>query len=141
MKKCFLMLIMFSFGQFSFSQSKEVIKVRARVEQLKNAMVNADSSLLEALTSENLSYGHSGGTVEGKEDFIKKIVSGKSDFVSIEILDDTTFISGDVAVVRYKMNGITNDNGTAGEIHLKILLVWKKEHKNWRLLARQAVKI
>lgn len=140
-KKWILSLGFLAISSFAFSQSKAEKAVEARVEQLKLAMINADSSMLDDLTSAQLSYGHSGGTVEGKEAFIKKITSGKSDFVTIDLLEQTVQISGDVAIVRNKMNATTNDNGTPGEVHLKILLIWKKEHKKWKLLARQAVKI
>lgn len=140
-KKWVLFFCCLAISHFTFSQSKAEKAVEARVEQLKLAMINADSSMLDDLTSTQLSYGHSGGTVEGKDAFIKKITSGKSDFVTIDLLEQTIQISGDVAIVRNKMNATTNDNGTTGEVHLKILLIWKKEHKKWKLLARQSVKI
>ena len=141
MKKYLLIVIAFIvISNNSFAQTKKEMAVAAKVEQLRNAMVNADSSMLELLTDEQLSYGHSGGTVEGKKDFITKIVSGKSDFVSIELKDQTIAISGKVAIVRHKLNAVTNDNGKPGEVHLSVLLIWQKDHGEWKLLARQAVK-
>jgi ketosteroid isomerase-like protein len=44
------------------------------------------------------------------------------------------------AIVRHNMAAKTNDNGKPGEVHLHILLVWQKQHGNWKLVARQAVK-
>ena len=141
MKNCFLIFAFLVFYFSSYSQSRAEKTIQQKVEQLKLAMINADSTMLVDLTSAQLSYGHSGGTVEGKEAFVKKITSGKSDFVTMDISEESILVSGDVAVVRYKMNATTNDNGTPGEVHLKILLIWKKEHKKWKLLARQAVKV
>ena len=141
MKKLITVVIAFFTLTVSFSQTKKEAAVAAKVEQLKNAMVNADSSMLALLADEQLSYGHSGGAVDNKKDFIAKITSGKSDFVSIELKDQTIALSGKVAVVRHKLNAVTNDNGKAGEVHLSVLLIWQKQHGEWKLLARQAVKL
>ena len=111
------------------------------VEKLRKAMVDGNKEDLESITSGKLSYGHSGGLVENKTEFVEKIASGKSDFVTIELKDQTISISGKTAVVRHKLNATTNDNGKPGEVHLLILLIFQKENKQWKLLARQAVKI
>ena len=140
MKNCFLMLAFVALYYSSHSQSKAEKTVQQKILQLKLAMINADSVMLDKLTDASLSYGHSGGTVEGKDAFIKKIISGKSDFVSIDISDQTILMSGKTAVVRYLMNAKTNDNGSPGEVHLRVLLIWQKTRGAWKLLARQAIK-
>lgn len=142
MKKKLWLLITLAFVSYhvSFSQTKKQAVVAATVEVLKKAMIDADSSMLDKLTDEQLSYGHSGGTIDNKQEFITKIISGKSDFVSIELKDQSITISGKTAIVRHKLNAITNDNGKPGEVHLHVLLVWQKQHGEWKLLARQAVK-
>jgi hypothetical protein len=124
-----------------FSQTKAERKVLQVTEELRKAMIGGNKSELERLTSDKLSYGHSGGHVEGKQEFVDKIVSGKSDFVTIDISDQTISISGKTAVVRHKFNSTTNDNGKPGEVHLLVLLIWHKEKGDWKLLARQAVKV
>ena len=88
-----------------------------------------------------LSYGHSGGKIEDKPTFVNNIVSGKSDFVTIELADQTIAVSGSTAIVRHALNATTNDNGKAGEVHLNVLLVWVKDGGQWKLLARQAVHV
>ena len=104
-------------------------------------MVDADSVALDKLTADELSYGHSSGFVEGRAEFVEKIASGKSDFVTIELSEQTISISGKTAIVRHVLNGTTNDGGKAATVKLKVLLVWQKEKAGWKLLARQAVKI
>ena len=123
------------------AQSKVETGVADAVEKLRKAMIDGNKEELENIVSDKLSYGHSGGYVEGKAEFVEKIVSGKSDFVTIELKDQTINISGKTAVVRHKLNATTSDNGKPGEVHLAILLVFQKEHKQWKLLARQAVKL
>ena len=123
------------------AQSKDEIAVKNAVEKLRKAMVDPDSVTLDKLTSPKLSYGHSGGHVDDKAEFIQKIVSGKSDFVTLEFPEQTFSFSGKIAIVRHKFNSVTNDNGKPGEAHLAVLLIWQKQHGDWKLLARQAVKI
>jgi len=133
-----LLLLTITIG--ASAQSKDETDVAAVVEKLRKAMVDGDKKELEDVVSDKLSYGHSGGHVEGKAEFVEKIVTGKSDFVTIDLSDQTISISGNTAVVRHKLEAKTNDNGKPGDVHLLVLLVFQKEHKHWKLLARQAVK-
>lgn len=140
MKKIGMILLLWLSIGSAFAQTKDEKAVAAAVESLRTAMVNADSVTLDKLVDEQLSYGHSGGSVEGKSSFLNKITSGRSDFVSIELLAQTITVSGKTAIVRHTLNAVTNDGGKAGEVHLLVLLVWQKQHGDWKLLARQAVK-
>jgi hypothetical protein len=125
----------------SFADNKaDVQLVSKKVEQLSKAMIDADGKALKQLSSPLLGYGHSGGHIEDQSAFIEKIVSGKSDFVTIELADQTIVISGDVALVRHNLNADIKDGGVPNKIHLGILLVWQKQAGEWKLLARQAFK-
>jgi len=123
------------------AQSKDETAVANAVEQLRKAMIEGNKSELENIVLDKLSYGHSSGYVENKTEFVDKIVSGKSDFVTIALKDQTISISGKTAVIRHKLNATTNDNGKPGEVYLSILLIFQKDNKQWKLLARQAVKL
>ena len=123
------------------AQSARLKSVQVAVDQLKSAMISGDSIQLAMIASDYLSYGHSGGHVEGKYDFIEKISSGKSDFVAIEIKDQTIILKGKTAIVRHTLDAVTNDNGKPGIVKLKVLLVFLKEHGHWKMFARQAVKV
>lgn len=125
--------------QTIFAQDKKQA-VAQQVDALKKAMVDADSAQLAGLTMEALSYGHSGGTVEDKKTFIENILSGKSDFVSIDLSAQTIIVTGKTAIVRHRLDAVTNNDGKPGEVHLQVLLVWQMQHRQWKLLARQAVK-
>lgn len=122
------------------AQSKEEAAVAAAVESLRQAMISGERGALEKIAADQLSYGHSSGKVEDKAAFVEAIASGKSDFVTIDLSEQTITVSGDVAIVRHKLSAETNDGGKPGTVKLAILTVWKKEGKAWKLLARQAVK-
>ncbi|MFN5762525.1 MAG: nuclear transport factor 2 family protein, partial [Sphingobacteriales bacterium] len=106
------------------------------------AMIDADENMLKSLTSDKLVYGHSLGAVEDKTAFVQNIVNGNSDFVTIDITDQTLTISGNAAIVRHKLYAKTNDKGKPGEVRLVIMQVWQRTKKDgeWKLLARQAVR-
>jgi hypothetical protein len=137
----FLVLNAFLFSSIiCTAQSAKLKSVQVAVDHLKRAMISGDRIQLSIITSDYLSYGHSGGHVEGKFDFIEKISSGKSDFVSMDITEQTINIKGKTAIVRHNLDAVTNDNGKPGIVKLKVLLVFLKEHGDWKLFARQAVK-
>lgn len=132
-------LTLFSFA--SIAQSKDQKAVANAVEKLRLAMISKDRTVLESLTADSLSYGHSGGKAESRTSFVENIASGKSDFVKIELSEQTVSVVNKNAIVRHTLHADTNDGGKPANIKLKVLLVWVKEKGEWKLLARQAVKL
>lgn len=124
----------------SMTGSTETELLSKKVEQLRLAMIDGDGKALRALSTPQLSYGHSSGNMEDQTAFIEKIASGKSDFVTMELTDQTITVSGDVALVRHNLNADIKDGGVPNRIHLGVLLVWQKQAGDWKLLARQAFK-
>jgi hypothetical protein len=124
------------------AQSKDEKDIAAAVEKMRIAMVDADKDALEKLASPQLSYGHSTGYVDTRESFIADLLSRKSDFTAITLTDQTITVVDNTALVRHKLAGKTNDIGKGeGAVKLSILLVWVRQNNEWKLLARQAVKI
>lgn len=140
MRRITFLVFFITLSLLSNAQSKDERAVAAAVENLRKAMVDADSAMLWQLSSPQLSYGHSSGHIDDRLQFVQKIASGKSDFVSMNLTEQTITVSGKTAIVRHKLDAVTNDNGKPGEVHLLVLLVWQKQGRNWVLLARQAVK-
>lgn len=110
------------------------------LETFRKAMIDSDKPALEKVISDKVSYGHSDGIVESKNDFIQNIHSGKYSFLSFDIKDPSISFHGKTAIVRHALDAETNDDNIPGRVNLFILLIWKKEKGNWRLIARQAVK-
>ena len=122
-------------------QSKEE-KVWERVEALTKAVFETKDSLaLNDLVSDKVTYGHSGGNLEDKKTMVQKAAASKTEYknknferVSIDVNDKT-------AIIRHNFRAISVENGKESPLDLMILQVWKKEGKQWRLWARQAVRI
>lgn len=119
----------------------EIQHVKKQVMKLRDAMVAADGIQLRALTAESLSYGHSNGVVEQKPEFIESIISGKYNFISIDIDDLSIDITGDLAIVRHRFFAHTHDKDKEPTtVNLHVLTIWNKEDNEWRLFARQATR-
>lgn len=130
-----------SFFNFAAAQTKDEAAVARAVEALRKAMVDADQAELDRLTAAKLSYGHSSGKIEDKATFIQSLLSGQSDFVSIDLSDQTIAVTGQTAIVRHTLNAKSNDGGKPGSVHLHIMLVWSRDGGKWKLVGRQAVKV
>ncbi|MBD8083338.1 nuclear transport factor 2 family protein [Chryseobacterium caseinilyticum] len=125
-----------------FGQKKNDIQsVTDAAEKLRSAMISGEKSALESLIVPELTYGHSGGHIDDAKEFVEKLVSKKSDFLTIDITNQNIQIVGNTAIVRHHFYATTADLGKEpGDVTLDILLVWTKVKNDWKLLARQAVK-
>jgi hypothetical protein len=139
--KTLLSLLTLLFTLTAYGQTSEEKEVGAAVEALKKALIDGKETDLNAIAAEELSYGHSSGKVEDKKMFVERLVSGDSDFKTIQLSEQTIRIVGNIAIVRHRLVAETNDNGRPGNPNLSILLIWQKQSGKWRLLARQATKL
>lgn len=116
--------------------------VATAAEKLRVAMIDPGQPALADMLAEDLSYGHSGGKVDTKTSFMADLMNGNSDFVTLVITDQTIrMVDANTAIVRHTLTADTNDSGVKGKVALKILGVWQKQGGQWKLLARQAVKV
>jgi len=123
------------------AQSGDEAAVAQAVEAFRNAMLKADRSQFEALCADQLSYGHSGGRIETKSQFIDAATSGRSRWKFITLTDQTNQIVGINAIVRHILAGETERDGKINPVKIGVLMVWHKQDRNWKLLARQAYRL
>lgn len=118
----------------------DTLDVESAVERLRVVMIDPDQAQLEALTASDLSYGHSSGKVDTQEVFVGNLMSGASNFVTLNASEQTIKVVGDTAIVRHILTGETHSKGKEpARVSLKALQIWKKQGNDWKLLARQAV--
>lgn len=118
------------------------IELKAAVQKLEKALINRDSVSQDLLLDKKLSYGHSNGWIQTKEDVWKDGKSGKMIYTKIET-DQwlVESIGKEWATVRTHTKVAGAVNGNAFDMTLHILQVWKKEKKGWQLVARQSTKL
>jgi hypothetical protein len=135
-------VIVTAFSQNAMAKSGEDAAVLERV-QLLNATVfgTKDSATLDGLLAAELSYGHSGGKVENRPQALHAATVNSSTYSGLNMSNFSVSFAGKVAIVRYivAVEQITNGNGV--KLNLGMLQVWVKEGKQWKLTARQAVKV
>lgn len=140
-KKIILAMVFLMAVTISAQKTNDKDAVTAASEKLRLAMISGEKPELEALILPELTYGHSGGHIDDATEFVEKLVSKKSDFVTIDITNQKVDVVGNTAIVRHHLYATTADAGKApGDVTLDIILVWTKVKKDWKLLARQAVK-
>jgi ketosteroid isomerase-like protein len=123
------------------AQASDESAVAAAVETLRKAILDGDKTTLEKISAEKLTYGHSSGQIENKEEFVAALATGKADFTRIDISDQKILITGNTAIVRHVLKGEVVLSGNTTPLNLSVMLVWQKQGKDWKLLARQAIKI
>jgi ketosteroid isomerase-like protein len=114
--------------------------VLAAVEALSKAMLAADRAQLEALVAEQLSYGHSSGTIQTKTQFVDVIANKQTIYKSIVIAEPMTVLAGNDAIVRHVAAVEAEVDGKPVSAKIGVLQVWIKQDGRWKLLARQAFK-
>lgn len=124
------------------AQSNDAAAVAEAVAALTKAMLTPDRAKLESLVADQLSYGHSGGVIQDKADFVNVIVDKKTVYKSIELSKQTIAIAGDNAIVRHAWESESGTgDGKWNVSKIGVLQVWQKQGANWKLLARQAFKV
>lgn len=133
----FLPMLLF-IGAFATAQNEEEKLVFSKIESLNKAMLAIDEKMLDKLTADKLTYGHSSGRVEDKKEFIRKITSREN--IYSEITTDIVIVinSGDVSICRFQSDVIVGDGNRQSNLKLFVVMVWQKQSGEWRLLARQS---
>lgn len=125
----------------ALAESGDEAAVKANVEALRKALLDADKSRLEQLTAAELSYGHSDGRVETKDKFINGVMTRKAVVKSITFPELTVAVVGDAAIARHLYESESETDGKPNTVKIGALQVWQKQGGNWKLLARQGYKL
>lgn len=124
--------------EISLSAEKEVA---AAVDSLSRAIVDPEKGLLQRLTADELTYGHSSGLVQNKDEFIDDLINGDFDFSAVNTPDQNIYVEGETAIVRQIFSAEATNAGEPIDIRLGNVLVYQKQNGEWKLLARQAFKL
>lgn len=115
--------------------------VLGAIEEFRKAMVDGNGARLLELSNDDMSFGHAGGVVQTKVEFVKTVVDKDEVFHSIKLYDHTIKVSGDLAIARHTFDAFILYQGKDQNFLLNIVQVWKKQDGRWRLFLRQAYKL
>ncbi len=114
--------------------------VLAAIEDFRKAMVDGNGARLLELSHDDMSFGHAGGVVQTKVEFVKTVVDKQEVFHTIKLYDHWIKVSGDLAIARHTFDAFIFYQGKDQNFLLNIVQVWKKQDGRWRLFVRQAYK-
>ncbi len=113
----------------------EVRAVLAAEDRRYQAMLDADLSTLDLVCADELSYTHSSGVRDTKDEYLGKVRSGYYVYRRIDHPVERVAVVGDTAVVVGRMTADLDVDGTPRTIDNLALAVWTRADGAWRLLA------
>lgn len=141
MKKLLLGFLVLFLINSSFAQV-DSIGLKETMQKLDKALLQKDEAVLKSVLHEDLSYGHSNGWIESKNDVLNDLKSGKLVYSKIENSSSAIVnINKKWATVKTNINAEGAVNGTAFKLTLHVMLFWMKTMKGWQLIARQSSKL
>jgi hypothetical protein len=106
--------------------------IRQREQQRVKYLVSRDYDRLAEMTSPTLSYGHSGGAMDGKEKFIGDLRSGRVVFSRQDHRDvNVRFVSPDVAILTGLTDVEVSVAGQGSKFTLRITIVYVRKNGVW----------
>lgn len=124
----------------AFAQTPEEA-IRAADARRIAAIVDAEPGALSSLLSQDLTYTHSTGQVENKEQFLAGISSGKLDYQAIQPSEVQIRIYGNTAVMTGRAEVKVNAEGKDLALALRFTSVWVQGESGWRMAAWQSTRL
>lgn len=116
--------------------------LKQAMEKLDRALLQNDAAALQSLLHKDLSYGHSNGWVQSKQELINDGSSGKMIYGRIEHCGKMIrAIDKKWATVQTSTRAAGKVNGNEFSLSLQVMQVWTRIRKGWVLYARQSVKL
>lgn len=123
-------------------ENKHYAVIAENCKMLDKALVQRDTLTLNKLLHNNLSFGHSNGWLEKKNDLLRTLKTEKVSYLSIDQVS--------TAIIQYQKKDLISTRrdidvkglleGKSFDLKLNVLEIWIKERGEWQLLARQSVK-
>lgn len=135
---CIVLVAVSLYGCVANNPEKEVA---ANVTELTNTYLHPNKEALDKLLSDDVTYGHSIGLVQDKAGITDNLLHGPFHFINITITGQTIKILKDIAIVRHTLSGDDTNAGVAEKFKFGILLIWQQTDGQWKLIARQAIKL
>jgi ketosteroid isomerase-like protein len=114
-----------------------------KVEQRRvEALIMQDWRALEALLSEDLTYTHSNGATETKEQFLKALRTGAMEYFSLQHDEALVRVYGEAALLTGSTQArVRMGRGEPQDARLRFTMVYANEGGWWRLVAWQSTRL
>lgn len=115
--------------------------VRVANDQRFLAMVKGDVAALERLLADDLTYTHSNGTVETKQQFLASIRAKTLEYRVIEAEDVQVRVHGEAAIVTGRAAVKVATGGREMDLSLRFTALYIREGGAWKLAAWQSTRV
>jgi len=115
-------------------------EVLAALQVWKQGAMKKDRALLEKIYHSDLTYGHSGGLIQTKEQSIDQIVTESMIYQEVNFSDTKVNVNGDTAFVSGELDLHEKMGDKVNVVHLVLLTAWMKGPDGWQMIARQATR-
>ena len=123
------------------AQAGDEAAVGDMVELLRKGIFDKDKAKLEQVSAPQLSYGHSDGRVETKEQFVTAVLNRKATVKSLAFPELKVTVVGNNAIARHIYLAESELDGKPTTTRIGALQVWQKQDGAWKLLARQGFRL
>lgn len=127
------------FALNAMAQTDEV-KLTRTIREFHQALVDGNTISINQQTDKMLSYGHSNGWIQNKNEVINDLTNGKIDYLSFSEDSIQVHINGNLANALYIGAVEAVMGGNKASYKLRVLEVWTKKSNRWVLFARQAIR-
>ena len=134
----FALLLVTSAG---FSQSKKQLKLEALERQRFEAMTTKNIALLQEMLSDDLTYLHSNGLLENKQQHLNNISTGYLTYSTLQPETMAVRVHGRSAIGNGIVHVTGIVNGKPFDIRLRYTDVYIKKKRKWRLAAWQSLRL
>lgn len=150
MKKIFLIPILMLFMSIvTFSQPKEQsqsdLEVENQIKQLEQerfrAMIQVDTTSLDSILAEDLTYTHTNGWVQSKKDLMSSLESKELNYKSAITNDVVVRTYGICAVVTGTALMKVESQEQEYNLRIRFIDVYVKKGGNWQMVAWQSTRI
>lgn len=136
------LVLLFSVLLQTTSAQDDSLALRGAIVKLDQALLKQDSAALDQLLDGKLSFGHSNGWVQTKQDVWNDFKEGRLDYLDLTTTEVKILqIGKELATVTMKVQAKGKLKEKEFDLKLTVLQVWKKDKKGWQLFARQSAKI
>lgn len=139
--RLFLVLLFAALLQTTRAQD-DSLTLSDAIAKLDQALLKKDSAALDQLLDGKLSFGHSNGWVQTKQDVWNDLRDGRLEYLGLAT-EEVKFLQmgKELATVTMKVQAKGKLKEKEFDLKLTVMQVWKKDKKGWQLFARQSTKI
>ena len=115
--------------------------LKESIADFNKALLKKDTSTINEIVDDNITYGHSSGWVQTKRELIRDLYNGKIEYDKILPTSQKLNINENTAWVRENYNIDATLDKKPLQFSVNVVQTWIWRHKRWILFARQSVAV